>query len=172
VHVVALGPDGRYGTADDKHRRFSTSAFGATDPEAIAMGRGSLWIGAGADRRVFRVRPGPNGRMEGANSDDVITSFSVEPLVGDLEGLEYRPGGTLLLLDRSAKADILEVTLRGAMVDTVDLSGVPLESPSEITYGPASRDPTRRSYYIADRGVDNKTDPDENDGRIFEVAAT
>ena len=74
IFVVRLGPDGRYGTRDDTRRSFSTSDFGSRDPEGLAFGGGSLWLSDGNNERIYRIRPGRNGRFGGADTDDIITS--------------------------------------------------------------------------------------------------
>ncbi len=172
VFVRNLGPDGKYGTADDSRRSFSTFAMGATDPEALAVGGGSLWIGNGTGGQVFRIQPGTNGLIEGGG-DDVITSFSVAQFgVLDLEGVAYKSNGNLLVLGNQPDADIVEVTSSGQLVRLIDLQRVPIVAPSGLAIGPSSRDPNRTSMYLTDRGVDNGTDPGENDGRIFEIGTT
>ncbi len=170
IFVVVLGPDGAYGTRDDKRRSFSTTPFGATDPEGLSFGGGSLWISDGTSGTVYRIEPGPNGKIEGG-ADDTITSRSLTGLgVSDLEGVEYAPNGHLFVLANKKNADILEIDFAtGALVRAFDLSLARLHSPSSIAYGPASVDPKKRSFYIADRGVDNGTNPNENDGRIVEL---
>jgi hypothetical protein len=45
-----------------------------------------------------------------------------------------------------------------------------LHSPAGLAWGPASTNPNVRHLYIADRRVDNGADPNENDGRIFEIS--
>jgi hypothetical protein len=65
-----------------------------------------------------------------------------------------------------------EVTLSGALVNTYDLSAFlgTAKKRSGVAYGPgSSHNPGAKSVYIASRGVDNDTDPDENDGKVYEV---
>ena len=69
IFVVRLGPDGRYGTPDDTRRSFSTSDFGSRDPEGLAFGGGSLWLSDGSNERIYRIRPGRNGRFGGADTE-------------------------------------------------------------------------------------------------------
>ncbi len=172
IYVRNLGPDGRFGTRDDKRRSFATGPFGAPDLEGLAYGAHSLWLGSGSGRAVFRIRPGANGRFDGGG-DDVISSFSVAPFgVTDLEGVEYGPNGHVFVLGNQPNANILEFTRTGTLVRSIDLSSVPLRAPSDLAWGPASRNPNNKNFYIADRGVDNNANPNENDGRIFEVRIT
>lgn len=172
IFVRRLGADGKYGTRDDRGRSFSTGAFGSTDPEGLAYGGGSLWISDGTNGTVYRVEPGPNGRIEGAGTDDVITAINLSGLgVNDLEGVEYAPNGNLFVLPNMPNADILEIDPSdGSLVQAFDLSTARLRNPSAIAYGPSSTNRARKSFYVADRGVDNNTNPRENDGRIVELA--
>ncbi len=171
IFVVQLGPDGVYGTTDDKRRSFSTSAFGSTDPEGLSLGGRYLWLSDGSNRTIYRISPGPNGRFEGADSDDVIRRRQLSGTgVRDLEGIEWAPGGRLFVLPATPDADILEVDFSdGSVIRRYDLSAAHLRSPSSLVFGPSSADPNKRSFYITDRGVDNGSDPNENDGRIVEL---
>jgi hypothetical protein len=170
IFVVRLGPDKKYGTPDDKRRSFPTTPFGASDPEGLAWGGGSLWISDGTNGTIYRIQPGPNGMIEGG-ADDVITSRDLMGLgVRDLEGIEYAPNGHLFVLPNKRNADILEVEWAGgSLVKAYDLSLAHLVSPSAIAYGPSSANRAKRSFYIADRGLDNNSHPLENDGRIVEL---
>ena len=171
IFVVRLGPDRRYGTRDDTRRFFLTSDFGSRDPEGLALGGGSLWLSDGSNERIYRIRPGRNGRFGGSDTDDIITSRSLRNLdVSNLEGIEYAPNGHLFVLPGTSNPDILEINFAtGRLVRTYDLSAARLLRPSAIAYGPSSVNPARHSFYIADRGVDNGANPRENDGRIVEV---
>ena len=171
IFVVSLGADKVYGTSDDKRRSFPTGIFGATDPEGLAFGGGSLWISDGMNEKIYRIEPGPNGMIDGGG-DDVISSRDLLALnVQDLEGIEYAPNGHLFVLPNKKNADILEIEWPGGtLVKAYDLSLAHLVSPSAIAYGPSSANRARKSFYIADRGVDNTAaHPMENDGRIVEL---
>ena len=63
---------------------------------------------------------------------------------------------------------IAEVTTKGELVDTVDISSSGIDSPAGVVLAPGSDDPEVTHVYVADRGVDNNDAPAENDGRIFE----
>ena len=171
LFVVRLGPDGRYGTSDDTRRSFSTSDFGSRDPEGLAFGGGCLWISDGHNEKIYRIRPGANHRFDGSDTDDIITSRSLRDLdVRNIEGIDYAPNGHLFVLPGTTNADILEINFAsGALMRTYHLAAASLQRPSAIAYGPSSVNPARRSFYLADRGVDNSANPNENDGRIVEV---
>jgi hypothetical protein len=170
IVVVRLGPDHAYGTRDDRRRSFSTGAFGSRDPEGLAFGGGCLWISDGKNERIYRIRPGRNGRIDGG-ADDIITSRSLRDFdVRNVEGIEYRPNGHVFVLPGTPDPDILEIRFRdGSLVRRYDLSAAHLPSPSSIAYGPSSGDRSKRSFYITDRGIDNAANPNENDGRIVEL---
>ena len=169
IFVVRLGPDKVYGTRDDRRRSFTTTGFGASDPEGLAYGGGALWISDGTSGKVFRIEPGPNGVIDGV---DGIESRDLLGLGGhDLEGIEYAPNGNLFVLPNKKNANILEIEWAGGtLVKEYDLSLAHLVSPSAIAYGPSSVNPAKKSFYIADRGLDNTSaHPMENDGRIVEL---
>jgi hypothetical protein len=171
--------DGTYGTGDDRGRTFrtDTAAFSppSNDPEGLAFGGGSLWLSDGTNGHVYRINPGPNGKIEGSG-DDVITPINLTGLgINDIEGVEYAPNGNIFVLGNEPNADILEIDPSdGSLVQAFDVSTARLRNPSAIAFGPSSTDRTKKSFYIADRGVDNNTNPNENDGRIIElgIAAT
>jgi hypothetical protein len=177
IFVIQFGPDRIYGTRDDTRRSFSTAEFGSHDPEGLAYGGGYLWLSDGSNRTIYRIHPGPNGRFEGVDTDrvetdDIIRKRQLDGLgVRDLEGIEWNPrNGHLFVLPATRDPDILMFDFSsGSLIRRFDLSGARLKNPSSIAYGPSSRDPSTLSFYITDRGVDNATDPNENDGRIVEL---
>ncbi|HEU4527178.1 MAG TPA: hypothetical protein VFT80_04550 [Actinomycetota bacterium] len=174
IFFVRKGKDHKWGTRDDKVRSFATRPFGSRDPEGIALGGGFLFIADGAKAEVFRLKPGPNGIFDGvapAGDDRVRRSDTKTLGQPDPEGIEYRPSsGTVFLVSNRRNSDITEVTIRGRLVATYDTAGFGLHSPAGLAWAPGSTGPNVKHLWIADRGVDNAADPDENDGRVFEVA--
>lgn len=174
IFFVRKGKDHRWGTRDDKVRSFKTRPFGSRDPEGIALGGGFLFISDGATAEVVRLKPGRNGIFDGVApaGDDRVRGFDAEALgQSNPEGIEYRPSsGTLFLVSNRVNSDITECTIKGELVETYDTDGFGLHSPAGLAWGPASTDPNARHLWISDRGVDNTADPDENDGRLFEIA--
>lgn len=170
VFEIDPGADGRAGTSDDRVTSFSTSAFGATDPEGVAYdpaGR-RLFVCDGLNDEIYVVRPGSNGIFDG--SDDVVSHFDLAGLgIPDPETVEYREDtGTLLVVGKNDRR-LTELTTSGALVSRTDLSFTSLSNPAGLAYGPRSNDPSRRSVYIVTRGVDNDQNPDENDGMLVEI---
>ncbi len=162
IFVVKLGPDGRYGTPDDTRRSFSTSDFGSRDPEGLAFGGGSLWISDGKQRKDLSHQAGKRtaGSMAPTRMTSSRRAASGTSTSRNVEGVEYAPNGHLFVLPGTKNPDLLEINFAsGAVVRTYDLSAARLRSPSAIAYGPSSVNPARRSFYIADRGVDNGANP-------------
>ncbi|WP_341927312.1 hypothetical protein [Nocardioides psychrotolerans] len=174
IHEIDPGADGRYGTADDTRTSFSTAAFGSTDPEDVTYfpPTGELFVLDGADHDVHRVDPGPNGRFDGVapTGDDTATELDVEVYgAEDPEGIGYHPGrGTLVVVDSTSEA-VYELNRQLMLVSRVDIAVTGQVFAAGITVAPATDDPGRYDLYVVDRGVDNDTDPDENDGRLFEL---
>jgi hypothetical protein len=79
---------------------------------------------------------------------------------------------TLVISDRGSR-DVFEVSKDGLLVQVADTSTIPgIRSPSGVTVAPASNEPGRTNWWIVDRGVDNDNDPNENDGKLYELAVT
>jgi len=174
VFRLRPGPDGRYGTRDDKVTSFRTRPFGSTDPEGLAFGMGALFIADGRDATVYRVGRGRNGVFDGVapEGDDRVRSFGVSAFGQlDPEGIEFNPEtGTLFVVSNQRGSNAIEVTTGGDLVREIDLSTIGIRSPAGLAYGPRRTDPSRYSLYVADRGRDNGGDPLENDGKIYELA--
>ena len=177
IFEVDLGPDGKYGTADDTVTSFSTTAVNALiDPEGIAFGPGGdLFLASGGDHggaAVYQIAPGLNGRFDGVaptGDDRVVGHFDTVSLgVLDPEGVAFNPdSGTLYII--GTDRHLVEVTTTGALVRTIDISALPVVEPSDVIYAPGSLVPVVKHLYITDRGVDNNADPFENDGKIYEI---
>jgi hypothetical protein len=174
IFEIDRGPDRVYDTGDDVVTSFSTIAFGSYDPEGVAFaeGLGTLFIADGISARVYRVRPGANGRFDGVppGGDDQVKSFDVAPLgVTDAEGIAFNPeNGHLYLVGRS-KTRMAEMTAEGTLVQMIDISAANAVRPAGLACGPSSLDPRVMHIYIADRGIDNDVGPYENDGKVYEM---
>ncbi|MFB3739830.1 MAG: hypothetical protein ACE14W_12820 [Candidatus Velamenicoccus archaeovorus] len=175
IFIVRWGHDGRWGTKDDRARSFRTRTLGCADAEGLAFGRRSLFVACGTTDEIVRVRPGRDGRFDGAapDGDDRVTSFDTTELgLTDVEAVEYDAWtGHLLIAAKQGRA-ISEVTLGGRPVYDIDISMSGISHPAGITLVRSDSDPATAKVYVADRGVDNGSDPDENDGRIFVFTVT
>jgi sugar lactone lactonase YvrE len=172
VWVIDPGSDDEPGTSDDTRYSFLTNVagFGSTDPEGLAFGNGDLFIADGLGKEVYRVDPGPDGIFQGTTaSDDTISHFDVQSLgQPDPEGIDFEAStGHLWVVSNDSNTDLLEVTVNGASVQTVEVN-FPVLHPGGLTVAPGTSG-SGNNVFIADRGIDNNDDPTENDGKIFEV---
>jgi hypothetical protein len=173
VFLIRPGTDGRYGTADDQQvGSIDVTTFGVpVDAEGVEFDTrsGHVFIIDGTGREVWRVNPGPNGTF--GDGDDVVTHFDVERFgARDPEGIgSVTARDNLLIVDDPSKA-VYEVTKSGALVRIIDLSSIGTRNLAGLTLAPGTNDANRLNLWIAARGVDNNADPNENDGKIFEIA--
>jgi hypothetical protein len=169
VFAVRPGADGRYGTSDDIRTSVNTVLFGSDDPEGTEFDAGTahLLVTDGVDREVYDIDP-VNGVF--GDGDDVVTHFDLEQHgVLDPEGIGVDTSrDSLVVVDRAGKK-VYEVTRAGALLRVIDLKPIPAKFPAGATVAPGSQGGT--SYWIVDRGVDNDVDPNENDGKVYEIAA-
>ena len=176
VYELNPGSDGLYATADDSVSSFRTAAFESMDPEGLAFapgGSGAVFVIDGTNREVYRVTPGPNGIFNGVppTGDDQVTQFDTLNFgLDDPEGGAFNPNNGYLYLVGKPSTTLFEVTTGGTVVRTIDISAANARKPAGLAYGPSSINPAEASIYIADRGVDNNSDPNENDGMIYEIA--
>jgi DNA-binding beta-propeller fold protein YncE len=177
VFVVMPGGDGRYGTADDSVSSISTAAFGSMDPEGVEYdaASGHLFVADGSAKEVYDIDP-VNGVL--GDGDDVATHFDVAKYgIRNFEGVGFDPQrGTLLVVDGYERR-IFELTRTGKLVRIISLSTLPFTNLwlASVTVAPTSNpsdSPSAMSYWVADRHVDNNTNPNENDGRIYEVTVS
>jgi Bacterial Ig domain len=169
VFAVRPGVDGRYGTADDPRTFVNTLLFGSDDAEGTEFdaGTGHVLVVDGVNREVYDVNP-VNGIFGDGN--DVTTHFDLEQHgVLDPEGIGVDTSrNSLVVVDRAGRK-LYEVTRAGALLRVVDLKPIATKNPAGVTVAPASVGGT--SYWIVERGVDNNTDPNENDGKVYEITA-
>ena len=165
------GADGNHGTSDDQIGVINTLAFGSDDAEGVEYDTdtGHLFVADGVAREVYDIDP-VNGTFGDGN--DVITHFDVERYGAlDPEGIGSDPArDSLLVADRSTRR-IYEVTRSGSLLRIIDLSAIASRRTiAGVTLAPATDNSGRVNYWISDRAVDNNTDPNENDGKIYEVS--
>ncbi len=175
IFEVDPGADGRYGTPGDVVTSFATLPLGIGDPEDVAYDplRNELVIIDGVGQEIYRIDPGPNRIFDGV--DDVVTNFDTQQFgTSDPEGVAYNASAdTYLIADRGPDL-VFEVTPSGSLIRTIDVSAAPAATGAQlrsagIAVAPHSSIPGKESMYIVDRGVDNNVDPNENDGRIYEL---
>ncbi len=170
VFEVSLGPDNTYCTADD----VVTSATFQTDTEDVAYGANKLFIAGGIQARVYVYDLGANGVI-GGGDDNLTSEFDTASLgFNDLEGIAYNPDrGTLFILSTQVNDKYLgEVTLSGQLLRAYDLSimGAHSNIRSDVAYAPSSVNPSQKNIYIVSRGLDNDSNPTENDGKWREFS--
>jgi hypothetical protein len=64
---------------------------------------------------------------------------------------------------------IFEVTIDGALLGLIDISVAGADAPAGVAVAPASDGLGAVHIYLVDRGVDNNSNPNENDGRMYEL---
>jgi hypothetical protein len=174
INEVDLGPDGTLGTSDDRVTFFDTTAFGCNDTEGVSFGQGRVIIAGGITKRIYFVSPGPNGLFDGVppSGDDQVTSFDTSVLnCPNPEDVAFNPErGTVFIVNNTTEADVVEATQTGTLVRVIDISAASALHPGGLAYAPGSTNPAVKHLYVADRGVDNNVDPNENDGRVYELA--
>lgn len=178
-YEVDPGPDGLFDTADDVVTFIDMQQVGAQDPEGITYdtNQGHLFVADGFDgvgtQSIFEIDPGSNDVFDGAppDGDDIVTQFDALALgIRDPEGVAFNPDNGHLYVLSGRDFLIAETLTDGTLLRYIDVSGVNGSNLGGLAYAPASDDPTTRHLYIVDRGVDNDTDPEENDGVLYEVA--
>ena len=175
IFEINLGNDNLFGTSDDIVTSFLTSGFGSTDPEGLAFGLGRIFIADGVGTEVYVIAPGANDIFDGV--DDQITHFDTS-LAGqaDPEGIAFNPdSGTIYVVTNNGGKlanKITEFSITGEVINEIDISFLAARSTAGLAYGPGSNNPSQNSIYIVARGVDNNSDPNENDGRIYEIAVS
>ncbi|MGY1620128.1 PKD domain-containing protein [Geodermatophilus sp. SYSU D00691] len=179
IFQVVAGADGRYGTPDDTVTSFSTRPqSGDAEDVTIDMdvtNNGHLLVIDGVNKDVLDYGPGTNGRFDGippAGDDTVVVMDVGQYGAGDPEGIEYYPGrNTILVLDDTS-GRIYELTRQGALLNTISIAAASPRKAAGMTLAPASNGSGAQNLYIVDRGTDNDSNPNENDGRFYEMAVT
>ncbi|MEZ4683887.1 MAG: SdiA-regulated domain-containing protein [Caldilineaceae bacterium] len=174
VYEINPGSDGIYGNGDDTLVSHITSqSFGSNDPEDVAYDTttGHLLIVDGVNNEVYRVNPGPGGLFGDGN--DIVTSFDTEALgILDPEGIYHDATTNSLFIAGKETTLLYQVSTTGAMIEIIDISNAtqnnPTERPAGVTIAPGSNNPAVNNLYMVDRGLDNDSNPTENDGKLYE----
>jgi len=176
IFQVTFGPDGIFGTADDSTFEMrNIDDAGCTDLEDLTYNNfeGTIYTTSTASE-ICKIATGPNGVFNGLppQGDDILTQIPIASSpFPDPEGIVYDPiWNTLVIADRSTR-DLYEITTGGGVLRKIDVNFPGGTKPAGVTIAPGSINPMLRNYYVVDRKVDNDGDPDENDGRMFEVVA-
>jgi hypothetical protein len=175
VFRVGRGKDKKLGTRDDVVKTvLHTHRFGSFDPEGLAWFGGPkpmLIVSDSTNRRVYRIHRGRDRRF--GTRDDIVRSFGTHKY-GFTTAEDVAIRGRHLFIVSSRQRFILETTLKGGLVQTIDLreirdtSGLPIRSASGIAFAPGT-DGGRSRLYLTASGVDNNVNPNEDDGRLFEL---
>jgi len=171
IYQIDPGGDGFLGTPDDQTTSFNTRNFNSTDPEGLGFdsGRGTLYVADGTGSEIYIVDPGNNGVFDGAppEGDDHVNNFDTAALgLLDPEGVEYDDVNNSLYIV-STKRVLIETTTSGSLIRNIGINFA--SKPSGIAIAPGSSNSTARNLYLSDRAVDNGVDPNENDGKIYEI---
>jgi len=181
------GPDRKIGTRDDTVRKVvDTERWGSFDPEGLTFrahhGRVTMLIwsdagtGSGNANSIFKVKRGRDHHF--GTKDDVMSTFSTSaPEFGytETEGVFYDPRRKTLFIVSSEQCAMFETTLSGTIVRSIDTSaicapGTATVGFSDLVIAPGT-DGSSRRLYLTDHGKDNDpTQPDNNDGKIYQVA--
>lgn len=168
------GPDNDPFTADDVYTPINTQALENLDAEGLAFAhQGHLFVLGDDNKMLYELNPGVNGVYDGIapNGDDQATTFSLAHLaMSQFKGIAYNPMNGHLYVVGLPRHRLLEITVTGELVNTLSMAPLNAHSPSDVVFAPSSQDPSKMNLYITDRGVDNNVDPNENDGRVYEVA--
>jgi uncharacterized protein YjiK len=177
IFEAAPGDDGILNTHDDIITSFDTTLFGSHDPEGVAYDswNGRLFIADGVNGALYQLIPGVNGVYDGVppEGDDQVVHFDTSELgLVDIEDVAFNiDNGHLNIISRGLSKNIMiEATTAGELINAIDISAANAIHPDGITFAPSNLDPAKKSVYIADRGIDNDSDPNENDGKIYEMS--
>jgi len=173
IFEIDPGPDGVLFTSDDIRTSFSTLGF-SPDPEGLAFSGGNLIVTDGLNSEIYVLSPGPNGIFNGLppdGDDQIVASFDTLALgIGDPETVEYNEAtGTLFIVGRTDIV-MVETTTTGQLLRKIDIACADAWEAAGLALAPGSQNPSTLNLYIAARGKDNNVDPDENDGKIYEIA--
>lgn len=160
--------------ADETVTSFRT---GIQDQEDVTYGEKSLFIVDGVNNRVYSIRPGPNGVFDDVlTGDDLYNIFDTESLgVIDPEGIVFDQRNNTLFIVGHKISSIIETTPYGVLLGTIDITSINSLNPSGLALVPtllSSDDQLITSMYMVARGEDNVSNPDENDGMIYELKIT
>jgi hypothetical protein len=146
---------------------------------ATSASNGHIYVIDGTDKAIYNYGPGPNGRFDGVQDpnnprgDDTRVVYNVGRFgAQDPEGITWWSARNSLLIVDSGSKTIYELDLTGHLLNKISFAAANPKSAAGITIAPASDGSGRTDIYVVDRGVDNNTNPSENDGRFYELRAS
>jgi len=165
IYDLNPGADSLVGTSDDTWVSYDTHAVGNNDAEGITFNtwNNHLFISDGVNAEIYEYT------LAGVlvNHFDVATYGIYDP-----ESVEFNTeSGTLFVLGNGSTPYIVETSITGSLLQTIDVSANNEDAPAGLAYAPASNGSGAKRFYIVDRGVDNNTDPNIVDGRMYEMTA-
>ncbi len=174
IYEIDSGIDNIFGTNDDSVTSFDTTIFNSYDPEGVAFDhlRGILFIVDKNSAEVYGISPGDNGVFDGVSpgGDDQVTNFDTYNLgIQAPEGIAFNADTGNLYIVGNPPNMLAEITTAGDIVQLIDISAANADKPSGLAYGPGSQAQNTKSIYITDRGVSINSDPNENDGKVYEL---
>ena len=181
IYEVRAGADDVHGTPDDTLTHFDTRVTGNTDAEGVSVdldvsNDGHIYVIDGLNNQVFDYFWGADKLFNGvpaAGGDDTVRSFDVGALGAvDPEGIEFdQARNTILVLEHKTKR-IYEVSRTGGLVNRISVAAANAVNPAGLALAPASNGSGAQNLYIVDRGLDNDSNPTENDGKFYEMSYT
>ena len=135
-----------------------------------------LYIAGGQGRKVYEFDLGADGVLGGGDdSTGALPQFDTVALgFSDVEGIAYNATDNTLYIVSTIDNDTYlgETSTSGNLLRAYDLSYLGHVRRSGLTIAPSSIDPSSNNVYIVSRGVDNAVDPNNNDGKIWEIDIT
>ena len=162
VFELAPGNDGQFYTADDIVTSFGTGQSNDAEGLAYDSWNNRLFVADGVNMEVY----------EFTRSGTLVNQFDVGQYgVSDPESVEFNAdSGTLFVLSSNSSV-IIETTTSGDLLQTIDISAAGAMTAAGLAYAPASDGFGAQRFYIVDRGIDNNTDPNIIDGKMYELTA-
>ena len=171
VFELDSGQDKIFSTPDDILTSFSTRSFPvqSNDPEGITYNilQGVLFVVDGTNSEVYQISPGKNGIFEGTPSkghDQVIHFDTANIGVLDPEGIAFDPDHNSLYVVGQPATILAQFSTEGGLLRLIDISSANARKPAGLAYAPSSQNSSLMNLYIADRGFDNDSILNENDG--------
>lgn len=151
----------------------TTSVCGSSDPEGLAYGSGALWIIDGVNAEVYRVVASADGIFDGVGESCTHFDTASHGLT-DPEGAESDPDNpNALYVVGKPSNTVFQFTTAGTLTRTIGIAAANARKPAGLAAVPKSvvggANP-QTHLYIVDRGVDNDSDPNENDGKVYQFA--